>query len=304
MSKIKFKGERTASTIKIVIGLVVFLATIFTNFTIGATLITAAISAVAVFELIRAIGGHSKLLYGVSCLVSALITCYLGYVTSGGDKLPPLTLPKTAVLISFYAIIMLTLSVVNNEKIQYVHSVAAFFASVAIPYALSCFIMLNNISYFVPTMSHFDGIYLVCMSFAASWLTDAFAFLVGRKIGKHKMSPKISPKKSVEGAVGGVVLTMLFVLGVSFAFDLVSKKLGNEYFLYDSNIKYVFIAIFSVILSVISMFGDLAASVLKRNVGIKDYSNLLPGHGGIMDRFDSCFFVVPTLFGMLLLVLT
>ena len=309
MAKHKFKGERTASTLKIAGSMIVFLATVSLDFWIGSTLIVAAVSAMAVYEFIKAFGAESKLLFGVSCAISALIPVYVGCVTSGIEVLPILPAIKSAVILSFYALVMLTIAVILHEKIKYVHAVAAFFGSLAIPFSLSCFLMMSNITYFIPSMCHYDGIYLVFMVFGVSWLTDVFAFLVGRKLGKHKMCPKISPKKSVEGAIGGVVIMTALVLFVTFVFDMVAKtdyvsgKFGMEAFLYPSNIKYLFVALFAIILSIISMFGDLAASVLKRNAGIKDFSNILPGHGGIIDRFDSTLFVLPVMFGMTILTM-
>ena len=310
MAKHKFKGERTASTLKIAGGMIVFLAMVSLDFSVGATLMVAAVSVLAVREFLKAFGSESRLLISVSCVVSALVCAYIGYVTSGGDLLPVPSLIKAMVIVSFYALALLIIAVVFHEKIKYLHAVAAFFGSLAIAFSLSCFIMMSNITYFVPSMCHYDGIYLVFMVFGVSWLTDVFAFLVGRKLGKHKLCPKISPKKSVEGAIGGVVIMTALVLFVTFVFDMVAKtayvsdKFGMEAFLYPSNIKYLFVALFAIILSIISMFGDLAASVLKRNAGIKDFSNILPGHGGIIDRFDSTLFVLPVMFGMTILTVS
>ena len=309
MAKHRFKGERTASTLKIASGMIIFLASICLDWDFVSIPIVAAVSALAVYEFIGAFGAESKLLAAVSCCVSVLFVGYVGYISVGGDKLPVFDSVKSAVILSFYALALLILTVIFHEKIEYKHAVAAFFGSIAISFSMSCFLLLGNINHFVPSLTHYEGIYFVFMIFGVSWLTDVFAFLVGRKLGKHKLCPKISPKKSIEGAVGGVVIMVLLVLFVSVVFDLVGKieyvsaKFGMEAFLYPSNIKYLFITIFAIILSIISMFGDLAASVLKRNVGLKDFSNILPGHGGIIDRFDSTLFVLPVLFGMTVLTL-
>lgn len=303
MGKIKFKGERTASTLKIIAGLLVYLSAVFASISILQTIIIAAVAVAAVYEFMKAFGTESKILYTVAGVVSAAEVIYIGFLTGKVINLPEPSSAKIMVLYSFYVILILCLMIVFNSKIKYVHAMAAFVGSIAIPYALSGFLMLKNITYFVPSMNKFDGSYLVAMAFVASWITDSFAFLVGRKLGKHKMCPKISPKKSVEGAIGGVLFTMIFVVVLSIGFSFVSQKMGYDNFLYHSNIKYLFIGISTIALSIISMFGDLAASVLKRNVGIKDFSNLLPGHGGIMDRFDSCLFVVPSLFGIVILLM-
>ena len=104
------------------------------------------------------------------------------------------------------------------------------------------------------------------------------AYIVGSLIGRHKLIPDVSPKKTVEGAIGGVVFTILASLLYGF---IIEKATGNV------NADYIVLAAIGLILSVVSQIGDLVASLIKREHGVKDYSKLLPGHGGIMDRFDS-----------------
>lgn len=294
MKKIKFKGERTRSTLIITAGLIVFLASICADFRIGYTLIVAAVAPMATYEFMHACGAKSKLLYVLSCAVSAFSAFYVSY---------DLSFKAVGVLVSFYAMLLLLLAVVFNRQIRYIDSVAALFATTAIPYSFSCFIRLNDISKLSPEkLSHHEGAFLVMLAFSCSWLTDAFAFLVGRKIGKHKMTPNISPKKSFEGAIFGTLITAAVNVLLLFCYSFATGKLGYHAFFGESAIKYLYIFLISCVLSVVSMFGDLAASVLKRNVGIKDYSNLLPGHGGIMDRFDSSLFVLPVLYGIFALI--
>ncbi len=285
-----FKGERTKSTLIIVAGLIVFLATIIADFTIGYTLIIAAVSAMATYELTKAVGAKSKLLFAVSCAVSAFLVCSVGFKIN-------LAFPQ--VLLSFYVLAMLVMTVIFNQKIKYTDTVMAVFASIAVPYSLSCFIRLQNIKDLNPEFTRYEGFVLVALAFTCSWVTDSFAFLVGRKIGKHKMTPNISPKKSVEGAVFGTLITAAVNIALFALFSFVFGKMGHSNLMGEGSIKYLAAIAVSVVLSIVSMFGDLAASVLKRNVGIKDYSNLLPGHGGIVDRFDSCLFVLPVLYGIL-----
>ncbi len=290
---IKFKGERTRSTIIISTGLVIFLAAIIANVKILYTLMTAAVSAMATYELVKAVGAKSKTLFVISTSVSALTVALVGFGVA---------VPNLSVIYSFYVLLMLAIAVVLNKTVKYTDAVMALFASIAVPYSFSCFIRLNNIADINPEYTHLEGIYLVMMVFSCSWLTDVFAFLVGRKIGKHKMTPNISPKKSFEGAVFGTVITAAVNVIVLLIYSLISSKIGHGAFMGESNLKYLYIIPISFVLSIVSMFGDLAASVLKRNVGIKDYSNLLPGHGGIMDRFDSTLFVLPTLYGIFALI--
>lgn len=294
MKKVKFKGERTRSTLIISAALIVFLVSICTNFRIGYTLIVAAVAPMATYELMHACGAKSRLLYIVSCAVSAFSAFYVSY---------DIPIKPVGVFVSFYALLLLFFAVIFNKQIKYIDSVVALFASVAIPYSFTCFIRLNDISKLAPEkLTHHEGAFLVMLAFSCSWATDVFAFLVGRKIGKHKMTPNISPKKSFEGAVFGTLITAAVNVLLLFCYCVGTKKLGYHAFFGESAMKYLYIIPISCALSVVSMFGDLAASVLKRNVGIKDYSNLLPGHGGIMDRFDSSLFVLPVLYGIYALI--
>lgn len=138
-----------------------------------------------------------------------------------------------------------------------------------------------------------DGIYLVWFAFLASWGSDTCAYCVGVLIGKHKMTPKLSPKKSVEGAVGGI-------LGAALLFVLYTYFVINRYTAMTLPLPVA--AALGAAGALVSMVGDLAASAVKRDHGIKDYGKLIPGHGGIMDRFDSVIVAGPIVFlGILLL---
>ena len=294
MKKIKFKGERTRSTLIIVAALIAFLVSICADFRLGYTLLVAAVAPMATYELMHACSVKSPLLYAVACAASAFSAFYVSY---------DIPLKAVGVFVSFYALTLLFLAVILNKEIKYVDSVVTLFASVAIPYSFTCFIRLNDIAKLSPEkLSHHEGAFLVMLAFSCSWLTDSFAFLVGRKFGKHKMTPVISPKKSFEGAVFGTLITAAANVLLLFCYSLGTGRLGYHAFFGESAMKYLYIVPVSCVLSVVSMFGDLAASVLKRNVGIKDYSNLLPGHGGIMDRFDSTMFVLPVLYGIYALI--
>ena len=143
------------------------------------------------------------------------------------------------------------------------------------------------ISYIYQTRMLDDGAFLVWLIFFCSWGCDTCAYCVGVLFGKHKMAPKLSPKKSVEGAVGGVIGAGL--LGAIYAFA-VSGHLASEG---NPMIRY---ALICMVGSLISMVGDLAASAIKRNHQIKDYGKLIPGHGGILDRFDSVIFTAPMIY--------
>lgn len=131
------------------------------------------------------------------------------------------------------------------------------------------------------------GAYLVWLIFLCSWGCDTCAYCVGVLIGKHKMAPKLSPKKSIEGAVGGCVGTALLTLLYGFLFR---RQMGL------SETAAVLLAGIAAVGALISMVGDLAASAIKRNYEVKDYGKLIPGHGGVLDRFDSVIFTAPVIY--------
>ena len=135
------------------------------------------------------------------------------------------------------------------------------------------------------------GLIYIAYIFTSAWGSDTFAYLIGKKFGKHKLTP-ISPKKTVEGAIGGTVGALLF--------SLVYTVVMNNFM--HLSINYLHITIVTSVLAIIGEIGDLAASGIKRYCGIKDFSDLLPGHGGMLDRIDSLLLITPfayILFGML-----
>lgn len=136
-----------------------------------------------------------------------------------------------------------------------------------------------------------NGKILIWFAIIAAWGTDIFAYFVGKTIGKHKFS-KISPKKSIEGCIGGTIGGVLLMLLYTY---IANTFWGMSY-------SYVYIAGIGVILSLIGQIGDFAASSIKRYVDIKDYSNLIPGHGGMLDRIDSLIFLAPFAYALFTLL--
>ena len=181
-----------------------------------------------------------------------------------------------AIIISM--ILILFVYVFGYPKYRAEQVMAAFFGVVYVAVMLS-FIYL--------TRSLPDGKFLVWLIFLCSWGCDTCAYCVGMLIGKHKMAPVLSPKKSIEGAVGGVAGAAL--LGVIYAAATQGKM--AEY------------ALICAVGALISMVGDLAASAIKRNQNIKDYGKLIPGHGGILDRFDSVIITAPVIYYLAKIIL-
>jgi len=131
------------------------------------------------------------------------------------------------------------------------------------------------------------GFYLIVLVFLTSLGTDVFAYFVGSRFGKHRLAPQLSPKKSVEGAIGGLLCVTL--LGILFGFVLGNRIPGLTH-------PVLACGVISFFASLVSMGGDLVASAFKRDRNVKDYSHLIPGHGGILDRFDSVIVVAPLIF--------
>ena len=132
-----------------------------------------------------------------------------------------------------------------------------------------------------------DGMYSVWLIVICSWGCDTMAYVFGRLFGRHKMAPVLSPKKSVEGAVGGVCSAAVFG-------GIYAAVIGR--FLQAQGSRILIYALICAVGALISMVGDLAASAIKRNHGIKDYGRLIPGHGGILDRFDSVIITAPIIY--------
>ena len=132
------------------------------------------------------------------------------------------------------------------------------------------------------------GFGFTLLIFSAVWICDSAAFFVGRRFGKHKLAPKTSPNKTIEGAIGGMLFTGIYC----FIYGILILQTSNLWV----------VLVVPLVVGTIGQVGDLFESYLKRGAGIKDSSNLLPGHGGVLDRFDSILFVAPTLTVLYLLL--
>lgn len=149
--------------------------------------------------------------------------------------------------------------------------------------------LMLSFVYRVRALEH--GIFTVWLIFLASWVCDSCAYLTGMAIGKHKLAPVLSPKKSIEGAIGGILGSVL--AGFLYSYFVLEKQMPGTM---------IGILIVCAVGAVVSQTGDLAASAIKRNHEIKDYGHLIPGHGGILDRFDSVIFTAPMIYFLIVFV--
>ena len=182
-------------------------------------------------------------------------------------------------------IALMFLYVFTFPKYRAEQVMCAFFCVAYAPVMLSFIYLVRVLPY---------GIYTVWMIFISSWICDTCAYLSGMLLGKHKLAPVLSPKKSVEGAIGGIVGSAL--VGALYGYFIVEAVISEQ------QITWIFVLI-SAVGAIVSQVGDLAASAIKRNHEIKDYGKLIPGHGGVMDRFDSVIFTAPMIYFLALLLI-
>lgn len=226
------------------------------------------ISLIGIFELYR-VFHIEKTLAGMAGYLAVLVY----YANLLWDFIPDMMIFVLGVLVVFMAV--------------YVFSFPKYKADQIFAGFLGVFYVAVMLSFVYQTRELNAGAYIVWLIFLCSWGCDTCAYCVGVLIGKHKMAPKLSPKKSVEGAVGGVLGAALLTVIYGYVFQS-QMNLSTEYIFVLAGI--------SAVGALISMVGDLAASAIKRNYDIKDYGKLIPGHGGILDRFDSVIFTAPIIY--------
>ncbi len=230
------------------------------------------ISIIGVYEMLVATSFvKNKLLLIPTLIFSALVSPWVYFNIPYEFAYPVLFL---------YIFVLFSVALWNHKSITFGELAGTFFSGIFIPLALSCILRIMKWEY---------GVYLVLLPFICSWVSDTFAYFAGKFFGKHKLAPTISPKKTIEGSIGGligaVLGTVIFVLVCRTWFD------------YSPSIFPL--AIVGLIGGGISQFGDLCFSYIKREFGIKDYGNIFPGHGGVLDRFDSVLFAAPAVEVML-----
>ncbi len=232
---------------------------------IVSTIILTIVSLYGVFEMLKT-NSLEKSPFAVVDYVATILLYALIYCGKA-DFILPLLLMLLLILLAVY--------VGRFPKYKDNDVMRAFFAYIYAAVLLSFVLRIRSME---------EGLILSFFIFISSWMNDIFAYFVGSAIGKHKFSPKVSPNKSVEGFFGGILGAALigFIYGVVFA----------KYIPFSA----VLCAVLAALGAIPAVIGDLAASAIKRDNGIKDYSNLIPGHGGMIDRIDSILFTAPIIY--------
>ena len=257
------------------VGIPLLIVILFFSPVIVLTVAFSALCAIAAYELLGATQAvHNRRLVVYAALFSALVPLwyYFGCRIVGA--------------VGGVFVLMLLLfgeAIASRQTMQVEEMAMTVFAALVVPSMLSVFVLMADLEH--------ARLYMF-LPFVCAFTSDAFALFAGMRFGKHKLAPVISPKKTVEGAIGGVVSTVLFVLLYGLVLQLAC----------GFQVHYWAGLVYGIAGAVCGMVGDLMFSVVKRQAGIKDYGNVLPGHGGVLDRFDSMVAVAPVA-ELLLLVL-
>lgn len=186
-------------------------------------------------------------------------------------------------ILMVYFIVLFSEMMLDHVKVRFETLAMCFVAGVIVPYFLSALIRI---------LSQSIGRYVILIPFVVAFMSDSGAYFVGKRFGRHKLAPVVSPNKTIEGALGGVVTCILSMLLYCLILDLIP----------DVRVNYWLALLYGCAGALVDIFGDLSFSIIKRQTGIKDYGNLIPGHGGVLDRFDSMVMVAPLIEALLVLL--
>ncbi len=253
-------------------GIVIGIIIVLLSDTIVLDIAVAALAVMIVYELLSNCKCLQYKIHSAVCFAFAAALPFLTHYC-GQD---------TVYIFSFVCIIlMMTVYIMSHKRMNFDKLCFMLSTSLLSSMAMCCIIRLK-----IMGLEHGKFYIVICL--AAAWLSDGAAYFVGTFFGKHKLCPDISPKKTVEGAFGGVLGgTAIFIVFI-VVYKLIQASNGV-----DISINYVWSAAVGIICGLLSIVGDLTASLIKRQNDIKDFGNIMPGHGGVMDRFDSVLFVAP-----------
>lgn len=233
-------------------------------------------SALAVFEILRCCGLYKKYALSVPLIVVGAIAPLSVRLFDDFDALLTYVVPVLIALVFYF----LALMVFSKGKVAIEDISVGGFTSFYIVFA---FVALLALRYYENM-----GAYVYLLIFIGAWITDIFAYFCGMLFGNHKLIPEVSPKKTVEGSIGGTVFCGLFFIIYGLVLQYGFKIIAD--------VNFVQLFLYGVVVSVVSQIGDLSMSAIKRRYEIKDFGKIFPGHGGMLDRFDSILAVSSVLF--------
>lgn len=245
-----------------IVASIIFLPVLLFSDTVLFPATVAVLIVIAMDEMFRCLGLHRRLaltlpFYPVAAAMPFCVRYLRGNAT--------IDFRDTALLaVILLLVYMLAVVVLSHNSINFSQASAVFVSTCYITFSFCGIVYLHD----------FENKYIYLLVFVGAWITDTFAYFVGRIAGRHKLIPDISPKKTVEGSIGGIVFCVVAFVG--FAYIIGINYIGIGWLILSG-----------VIVSVVSQIGDLSMSAIKREHGIKDYGRVFPGHGGVLDRFDS-----------------
>ncbi len=253
------------------VAIAVFIAVVYFLPPVCFTVAVSIICAVATLELTW----KSKI---VTLAPLSIVSCILAAAAPFWVSLP--AFEKYALVYIFTAVVaVFSVWLLNYGKASLVMVITSFFAGAILPLMFSFIVRIHALE---------NGKVLILLPFLAAWMTDTGAYFTGVFWGKHKLCEKISPKKTVEGAIGGIVVCVLSLVAFAYFFKL--------------PVNYISFGVGALVLSLLAQTGDLSFSIIKREYNIKDYGNIMPGHGGVLDRFDSTMFTIPATYILLMII--
>ncbi len=270
------------------VGVLLLSAVLYFHETIVLPIAVAAIIAVMLFELLRAVKMEKcipVLLASEICGIAMPFIYSFFYFWEEKEKGVWIETKDGSITIAAFALTLLCAFVIfitwlrKHKEIRYEQVFFVLAVMVFVPNAMTTMVRIDRM------FPENGGLFYLVMGLCGAWIADTGAYFSGVALGKHKLCPEISPKKTIEGLVGGI-LTTAIVYAVAFSI----YEGGFE-------LKTAIIAfVTGAVCAVIGTVGDLSASMVKRQIGFKDYGKIMPGHGGLMDRFDSVLFVLPTFY--------
>ena len=231
----------------------------------------AILSLIAAYEMLGCVGMRKSLPVAIPSYIIGLFLPLIPLFTDESS------VEMSCAVCMMYLIVLFAVVVFSRGKIDFMNASCAFTGIFYTAAAFTCLVLLREVG---------NTIYLLV--FIGPWTSDTFAYLCGRMFGKHKLIPEVSPKKTVEGSIGGI----LFAAAAFVLYAVIVWKMNES----SEMPNLLVFAAAGAIISVISQIGDLSASVIKRRFGVKDYGFLFPGHGGVLDRFDSVLLTAPVLY--------
>jgi phosphatidate cytidylyltransferase len=237
----------------------------------------ALISVLSVYEIISALGLSKNSILLIPTTIFSAVLPFIQSISAAFPFLQYSILQQSAYFL--YTVAMFGSLICYHQFVTFREVGVIYSMALLIPTALETLISLR-------TFGGDHGMFYVIIAISSAWVADTGAFFAGSFWGKHKLCPNISPKKTIEGVIGGFVLNIAAMLVFGYIFHVI-------YYQHSVTISYLSLFIIGVLSTVMSILGDLSFSLIKRSCHIKDFSEIIPGHGGILDRFDSVIFAAP-----------